>query len=202
MNEDADDEELFGGGTTRERVEQHLGNYMDELEMDLSHTRDPDEREWIFSELEHVREVYELARRDLPAALDRLVSDSQSHGWAGSLLVDLEDAGINISNHYTAPWLREDAEDDELFGTTTMANRIAKLLQAKQKVFTRVMGARGQVMRVDDGGYLVLRTRPGSTTRYSWPGVANDPEKYKLTGDPAEGRWYVDYAEDPWDTVK
>lgn len=288
MNEDMDDDELFGGGTTRARVEQHLGNYMDELEMDLSNATDEEEREWILDELEHVREVYELARRDLPAAIDKLVSDSESHEWAGSLLVDLEDAGINISNHYTAPWLREgdhsdeelfgadvlpgeyevyrsqpgdqfkflgsrlfssdtigeahrfayekwkrnpnnfytiwqkrnqssrggygpegsfgevyeDLEDDELFGTTSMSDRIARLLQAKQKVFTRVMGARGQVMRVDDGGYLVLRTRPGSTTRYSWPGVANDPEKYKLTGDPAEGKWYVDYAEDPWDTVK
>jgi hypothetical protein len=98
--------------------------------------------------------------------------------------------------------MNEDHSDEELFGETTLADRIAQLLQAKQKVFTRLMGARGQVMRVDDSGNLVLRTSPRSTTRYSWGGVASNPEKYKLTGNPAGGKWYVDYAEDPWDSIE
>lgn len=192
------DDDLFSGGTIRERVVKHLENYLDELEMDLSHAKDEEEREWTFDEMENVREVYELAKRNLPAAIDKLVSDSESYGWAGSLLVDLEDAGINLDNHYTAPWLREDFEDDELFGATTMASRIEKLITTKQKVYTRIMGARGQVTGVRDDN-LILKTRPHSTTRYMWGGLETNPGKYKLSRDPAKGVWYVDYAEDPWE---
>ncbi len=101
--------------------------------MDLSNATDEDEREWTLEELENVREVYDLTRRDLTAALDLLVTKAQSYGWAESLLANLEDV-INVGRYYTAPWLREykglntrtnasvsenDMSDDDLFGETS-----------------------------------------------------------------------------------
>jgi hypothetical protein len=196
MNEDADDDDMFAAGT-RERIIQHIGNYIDEMEADLSQTMHPDEREWLVDEITSVSELFELAKRDISAAMDQLVSDSESHGWAGSLLASLEEAGINIGNVYTAPWLSEDADDDELFGETTLLKRIEQLLSAKQKVFTRVPGAMGQVMSLN-GDNLILKTRPHSTTRYSWGGLENNPDRFRLERNPADGRWYLVDAENPF----
>ncbi len=279
VSEDADDDDMFAAGT-RERIIQHIGNYIDEMEADLSQTMHPDEREWLVDEITSVSELFELAKRDISAAMDQLVSDSESHGWAGSLLASLEEAGINIGNVYTTPWmnenaeddelfstktrktadyqyqiiddvsdmvaravesygdpidsvgrymdeygytmneinralntagykdiydmyqqfrdsLNEDADDDELFGETTLLKRIEQLLSAKQKVFTRVPGAMGQVMSLN-GDNLILKTRPHSTTRYSWGGLENNPDRFKLERNPADGRWYLVDAQNPF----
>jgi hypothetical protein len=93
--------------------------------------------------------------------------------------------------------MNEDADDDELFGETTLIKRIEQLLSAKQKVFTRVPGAMGQVMSLN-GDNLILKTRPHSTTRYSWGGLENNPDRFRLERNPADGRWYLVDAENPF----
>lgn len=93
-----------------------------------------------------------------------------------------------------------DESDNDLFGETTLASQVEKLINTKHKVFTRIMGARGQVTGVR-GNSLILKTSPRSTTRYSWGGGSEglDNGRFKLNRDPAKGVWYVDYTDDPWD---
>lgn len=90
--------------------------------------------------------------------------------------------------------VENDESDDDLFGTVSLINKIESLIQHKQKVFTRVPGAMGQVMSVSDGN-LILRTRPRSTTRYSWGGVVSRPDDFKLEKGP-DGMWYLRDKED------
>ena len=96
------------------------------------------------------------------------------------------------------PRALDEEDDDDLFGETTLISRIEQLLKTRQKVFTRVPGAMGQVMGVRDNS-LILKTRPHSTTRYLWGGLENNPDRFKLERNAQDGRWYVTYAEDPWE---
>ncbi len=189
MNE-SDDDELFAP-SGRERVMNYIANVITELRHEKQEAIDAEEVLWISEELEQVSDIYRAMKQNFQAGAEQLMSAAGSHGWADSLIVGMQDDGIPFHSVYSAPWLREDADDDELFGRTTLADRVKGLLQHKQKVRIAVSGAMGWVRGMRGSDVIIART-PRSTTRYVWPGLHSERAKnFELTQDPATRVWVV-----------
>ena len=190
MNESDDDDELFATGNRTKVIAiiTSFENWLKDQQL-ITHRTDPYQAtpEDIGRLINEVVKLKKLVHKDLDAGLNRLYELSQDRNWAEDLWSQVEELNIN----WQPPWLREDADDDELFGATTLADRIKGLLQHKQKVRIAVSGAMGWVQGMRDNDVIIARS-PRSTTRYLWPGLHSERAKnFELAQDPATRVWVV-----------
>lgn len=181
--QESDDDDMFGSGQ-KHAVLNIISQYESQVK-DKYQAFGDDHMQDI---LEEIQEVKTAISRDFVRGLDMLLELSQDEVWADSVWQWIQ---ADLELDYQPPWLREDAEDDELFGETTIADRVEGLLKHKQKVRIMVPGAMGYVRRISPGATVISRNLR-STTMYSWPGLhGTRAQDFELIKNTSSGTWDV-----------
>jgi hypothetical protein len=192
MNESDNDDDLFSHSVHEEviyRVEEYKKGL--EKHLEVVQQADPEDAEYLEDVINDVNEVLVKLQKNWIEGMDALLQASDSEDWAENIMHELKADNIPVSKYYRAPWLREDADDDELFGETTLADRVADLIKHKQRVRILVPGAMGFVRAVFHGSTAISRSMK-STTRYAWPGLHGERANgLELVQNPATRTWDI-----------
>lgn len=192
MNESDNDDDLFSHSVHEEviyRVEEYKKGL--EKHLEVVQQADPEDAEYLEDVINDVNQVLAKLQKNWIEGMDALLQASDSEDWAENIMHELKADNIPVSKYYRAPWLREDADDDELFGKTTLADRVADLIKHKQRVRILVPGAMGFVRAVFHGSTAISRSMK-STTRYAWPGLHGERANgLELVQNPATRTWDI-----------